>query len=441
MFPDAAQLRRRASARLDKLGGQMYFRVAVSAALVCMHLALITIAGRQRLDLPFNSAPGETPYFSNPDSPDVRGYPRQPHYWSRLLVSRWDAQHYIGFAVRGITACPEKVEDGIWGDNAYLQCGLGWMPAYGLAGGMISDTTGLAPDIALLMLSILAALAINLIWTSKVIVDRIGKGGAYAALIAFNFYPSAFYVVTPYTEAATFALCLGAFLFVARDRWITAGLMIGAATALRIASVSFSLGLCCAAVMVAWNRRKEGDARWWRPLIGASLSGWGQVVTLVMFQIFVGDWHAYLRARSIFGDERDWSRLVDPQFYLKGFTAQHMDSVMLVGTVFIVALTARELLKRFTKPEAVFLVVASAVTFVLSTLVPHEYWGLNRYLLGCPLLFFGAAVLARKHTAVFVLWLVLCAMIYWHIELCSFLAQGHPGICPCLGRVEYAMPF
>ncbi|HSD89258.1 MAG TPA: hypothetical protein VLB44_17135, partial [Kofleriaceae bacterium] len=297
------------------------------------------------------------------------------------------------------------------------------------------------PDIALLMLSILAALCINLIWTSRLIVERIGRAGAYATLIAFNFYPSAFYVVTPYTEAATLALCLGGFLFLARDRWTVAGLMIGAATALRVSAVSFSLALCCAAAMAAWGRRKEGDASWWKPLIAVPLSGWGQVVTLVMFQIFVGDWHAYLRARSIFGDQRDWSRLFDAQFYLKGFTAQHMDSVMMIGAIFIIALTARELLKRFKKSEAVFLIVASLLTFVLSVPAVHEYWGLNRYLLGCPLLFLGAAMLARKHTAVFVLWLVLCVMIYWHIELCSYLAQGHPGICPCLGRVEYAMPF
>src|SRR4051794_9395129 len=105
MFPDPAGMRRRAAASLGNAAGTMHFRIAISAFFVCMHLVLFTIAGRARLDLPFNSAPHETPYFSDPDAPSVRGYPRQPHYWSRLLVSRWDAQIYIGFAVRGLTAC------------------------------------------------------------------------------------------------------------------------------------------------------------------------------------------------------------------------------------------------------------------------------------------------------------------------------------------------
>ena len=38
-------------------------------------------------------------------------------------------------------------------------------------------------------------------------------------------------------------------------------------------------------------------------------------------------------------------------------------------------------------------------------------------------------------------WLVLCAIMYWHVELCSYVAQGNPNICPCLGKVEFTLPF
>jgi hypothetical protein len=59
----------------------------------------------------------------------------------------------------------------------------------------------------------------------------------------------------------------------------------------------------------------------------------------------------------------------------------------------------------------------------------------------CPLAFLGMGVMARKHTAVFVLWIVLCGAFYWHVELCGYITQGNPVACPCLGRMEFGMPF
>ena len=107
----------------------------------------------------------------------------------------------------------------------------------------------------------------------------------------------------------------------------------------------------------------------------------------------------------------------------------------------IIALTVREVARRLRPEQLVYISVATAVTIVLGIAAVHEYWGLNRYLLLCPLTFVCAGVMLRKHPAVFVMWLVLCAAIYWHVELCSYISQGDSGICPCLGRPEFAMPF
>ena len=90
--------------RLYTLAGQRGFRIAVAVALVCLHFIAFTIASHDRLGAPFNAAPGEAPYYSNPHVGELAGYPRQPHRWSRLAVSRWDAQHSIGVAVRGLSA-------------------------------------------------------------------------------------------------------------------------------------------------------------------------------------------------------------------------------------------------------------------------------------------------------------------------------------------------
>jgi hypothetical protein len=430
--------------RLDRMAPKFWFRLAVAFALVLFHLFAFWRAGQERLDLPFNNNPDEAPYYSNPDAPSTRGFPRQPHRWSRLIVSRWDAQHYIGFAVRGLSSCPTSGEAA---DLDYLDCGLNWLPAYGVIGGAIADVTTLPEDVALVLMSVIAALVLNLLWTSKAITDRIGKFEAYATMLAFNLFPTAFYIVTPYPEGTTMALALAAFICLIQDRWILAGIAIGASTAMRPTAVGFAAGLAFAAVAAAYQRRKAGNAKWWRPLLSIPLAGWGQALQMLVLQIVVGDGMAYMRAHDAFstasgatGGLRIWNTL-DLTFYLRGFSSQHMDTVTVVGMFFIVALGLREALKKWKLEEAIFLVVSSAVMVIIPLAAVNAYWGLNRYVLLCPLVFFCTGAIARKHKAVFALWLVLCLAIYWHVELCSYISQGDPRVCPCLGKLEAWFPF
>ncbi|HET9987661.1 MAG TPA: hypothetical protein VFQ65_04060, partial [Kofleriaceae bacterium] len=151
MFPDLAQLRRSIAARIGRLAASLPMRLTFAGLLVCLQLAAFGRASHTRLALPFDTHPDEAPYFSDPDAPAFAS-PRQPHHWSRLAVSRFDAQHYIGTAERGLTACPN---DASASDDAYLQCGLGWLPAWGMVGGVVSAATTLASDHALLILAIL----------------------------------------------------------------------------------------------------------------------------------------------------------------------------------------------------------------------------------------------------------------------------------------------
>src|SRR5437660_6870590 len=112
-------------AQLDRVSREFHFRFAVAAVLVSFHIFAFAVAGDEQLSTSFNSAPGEAPYFSNPDAPSLSGrIPRQPHHWSRLVVSRWDAQHHIAFALRGITSCPTDASKAT--DLAYADCGVGW---------------------------------------------------------------------------------------------------------------------------------------------------------------------------------------------------------------------------------------------------------------------------------------------------------------------------
>ena len=146
-----------------ELAGRRSVRAAFAALFVCFHLVMFWRAGHLRLALPFDDAPTERVEFSDLHAPAVRGYPRQPHHWSRLILSRWDAQHYIGMATRGLTACPDhKAEQ----DGEYLDCGLGWLPAYGMTGGVVAKLLMLAPDVALVLISLIAAFFVNFLLTS-----------------------------------------------------------------------------------------------------------------------------------------------------------------------------------------------------------------------------------------------------------------------------------
>ncbi len=424
------QIRDNALAQLDEHAAKRWVRLAVAALLVLLHLSLFAKAGRERLGLAFDSNPDEAPYFSNPDAPALADFPRQPHRWSRLLVSRFDAQHYIGTSVRGLTACPDHGTGA-----AYLDCGLGWLPAWGMVGNVTSQVTRASDDKALMGLSILAALILNVLWTTPILVARIGRGAAWAALLGFNLYPSAFYLVTPYADAAILALALGGFIALLGERWIIAALLIGAATAFSTSALAFAIALSCALAFAAYQTKSS------RPLLAIPIAFWGQLVTMLALQIAVGDYAAYFHARTAFGSTHAWSRIFDVTYFVKGLASQNMDVVWLVAFAAILAYTAKDLLKKFSSIESVFLIAASAFTILLAIAAPPGYWGITRGLMLCPMVFLGAGMMARKHLAIFALWCILCAAFYWHVELCGYLTQGDSHVCPCLGRIEIAMPF
>lgn len=438
MFPDANQAKRQVRATLVEWSGTAWFRLAIAAILACLHLFAFVEAAHIKLHQPFNVNPEEAPFYSDPDAPMVRGYPRQPHRWSRMVVSRLDAQHYIGTAVRGLTACPK---DPSAPDGKYLDCGLGWLPAWGTIGGAVSAITSISEDKVLMYLSIIASFFLCFAWTSQPIVSRVGRDVAWATLIGFNLYPSAFYVVTPYTEAITITCAMVGFVFLCRQKWVLAAFFVGASTAFRLQAAAYAAGIGVALLVAAYQKHKKAEKDWWKPLIGLPLAGWGQLATMLALQITLGDWRAFLRARHAFGDAHNWGRLTDITYYVKGFAGQDMDMVFLAAFVFIIALTYKEVLKRFDTVEGAFLVVASGITIVLSIVAPLVYWGITRYLMLCPLAFFGIGVLWQKHRALFVVWAILCVAFYWHIELCGYIAQGNPQICPCLGKMEFTMPF
>ncbi|MGE5180415.1 MAG: hypothetical protein ACM31C_00050 [Acidobacteriota bacterium] len=441
-----ATLKQRYLPQLDKLAGELHFRVAIAVVLVAFNIFAFAKAGHERLEQPFKASP-DAPHYSDPDAPSVavRG-PRQPHHWSRLVVSRWDAQHYIGFAIRGITACPTDPDQAT--DLQYTDCGVAWFPGYGLAAGEVTDIVDVPADYVLVVMSCLAALVLNLLWTSKTLTDRLGRGAAYAALFAFNLYPTAFLVVTPYPEAAIAALTLGGFLCVAKDRWVWAGVLVGAATALSPSAVGIGFGLVAAALAAAATRHQEKVARWWRPLCAIPLAIWGVALTFLAYRIFLGDAWVYFRAQHPFTagmPDLGLKPLVEPSFWIKGFTSQNLPMLGIAGGLAAVAMCGKELGKRFGRDELMFLAVSCAIVLVRELAVIAArgggYWQLGPLVLGCPIFFLALGLVARRHLAVYVFWLAISLGLYWHVELCGYIAQGDPRICPCEGHLEAWMPY
>jgi hypothetical protein len=272
-------------------------------------------------------------------------------------------------------------------------------------------------------------------------IRRLGLFQAYAVLIAWNCFPSAWSLVVPTTEPMVLALAIGGFVMLANERWMWSAVLIGASTALRLPTASFAFALGCALLLAAWDRRRAKTPQWWRPLVAVPLCGWGQAVTLAVFQIKLGNWHAFFDARFAFGDHNNLDRFSDITYFVRGFQAQCANMVVFLGLIAIMLLTWRRTVAGFARVERAFLAIASLATIVIALAGSAPYLGLTRYMMLAPLPFLGAGVLARHHRAVFVLWLVVCVAIYWHMEVCSYVTQGNPMNCPCLGRLELSMPW
>jgi hypothetical protein len=438
-FPTWTELRERIGPPLDALTNRRGVRYGVAIALCLVHLWAFAVAGHNH-DLPFDMAPDNPPAFTNMNAQALRTWPREPANWRRLVVAKLDSQHYIGTAVRGLVACPTDPKAP---DSAYLDCGLGWLPGWGEVGGYVSRLTGIAADYALMWLSIIAGIALNLLWISQTLIKRLGKLEAWGVLLAFNLYPSAFYVVTPYTEAATLALAIGGFVALSKDRWILAALLIGACTAFRVQTAAFALGYGCALLVEVASRYRAKKPGWWKLLLVAPLAAWGQFLTMIVLQVELGDWKAFLRARKAFGDAHDYGRLIEPTYYLKGFAGQGMDVVIFTAVLAIIVLMARRTLRRFRPTEQTFLIVASVVTVLLTVISPLHYWGITRYMMLCPLAFLAMGMMMPRHKGLFVCWLLLSALFYWHVELCGYVMMGDWDKCPCLGAPngkEWRMP-
>jgi hypothetical protein len=123
---------------------------------------------------------------------------------------RWDAVHYLNLAMRGYFAVSP-------GDSVFY-------PLYPALVRVAAPFTGNGYILAGLLVSSLAAVA-ALACLYRLAESYYGSQAARWSVLALSIYPTALFLVAPFTESLFLALTLGAFLAAYNRKWILAGLL------------------------------------------------------------------------------------------------------------------------------------------------------------------------------------------------------------------------
>jgi hypothetical protein len=371
-------------AELRKLLRARWFRLSVAVLFLALHVWAIRLAGDERLHQPFNAAPTQAVTLPTPQS-------LTPSGWNRLLVSRWDAQHYIDLELRGYSACPPEDLRHAHFRNAFPRCAFSFYPGYGWLGAAVRDVVPQIPaDYALWYVSLLASLAFLYMWTGPAIVSRLGLGPTYVSLLLLNAY------VTGLTSSVR-----------------VTGLAVGGAFA--------------AAVLIdAWR-----SGSWRRVLARAwviPVSAWGQLALSWYFWKRYEDPLLYLHAHGQeYDDNTSIKALLWPPSHSIMLSITHgmHEGLFVASAALFLALGLREALRKFPVTERTYWIVLTVLALGVTLVGSGERYfiGMNRYFLVAPPLFFAMAmVLWRKPVALGV-WLVLSVWHYWNVDLCVYVSQ------------------
>jgi hypothetical protein len=416
-------LRAPMKSRLARVATSFPFRLAFALAIVAFHLAAMTRLAHDRLNLKFNASPDAAPAFHNPDGSG------NLDRWDRLIVSRWDAQHYLGLGARGYRFCkdPSQLKPGQFPDDD-KSCQLHFYPGYALLGAGVSRVTGLPIDYALFGVSLVACIALSLLWTSRTMTRTLGVGAAYLSLILLNTFTSGFILVTIETEPVLMALSLAAFICVARRWWLAGALLAGLSSGIRITGVATGFAFCVAILIATLRDRPRPGLAWVKSGALMALSGWGVMVMMGYFWVRFGDpmtyshshWREYhmdfAPLRALFPDGR---------VLMQSLWAEPNDGVFFGAALLWFALGHREGLRRFDLEGQAFWYTLFFFVVGMSAAgsVDNGFGGAARYVLVALPLFFAMAGAMRGKVAVLAIWLILSVAHYYNGGICFYESQ------------------
>jgi hypothetical protein len=402
------------------------FRVVVAAAFLLFHVAAMVRVGHDRFGYHFNDNPTQAPVFHHPESDWV------PDAWDRLVVSRWDAQHYEALGLRGYSTCKERSQlrpGEVFDDDK--TCELNFYPTYAWLGAAVAKVTHAPIDYALLGVSLFASLVFMVMWTSRPMIDALGLLGVYLSLLLLNVFDTGYSLATVITEPCVMALTLGAFLCLHR-RWLVVGaLLAGAATSVRISGVATGFAYCAGLLVLTLREHPRPRAIWaWRAALMA-LSGWGIMALMAYYSHRFGDPLIYAHAH-----ERAYHHhpnlvkifIPDGRLLMQSIWSEPHEGLMLVAALLWFALGHRKGLIGFAvEGQAFFYVLFFGIVGVcLVGSVEYGYAGNSRYMLTVLPVFFAMAAILKRRPVVLALWLFMSVVHYYHGGVCFYVGQNHP---------------
>jgi hypothetical protein len=196
---------------------------------------------------------------------DATGGARLPVFG---LWVQWDGAVYAGLAQHGYRVPSEAV----------------FFPLYPLLEHLLAPLT--AGNTAAAGLLIANAAALGAYGLLRLLAEReLGPAAARRTLIALALFPTAFFLVAPYTESLFLLLSLGAFLALRREHWLASGTLAALATLTRPVGILLLAPLAVAAL--EWHRGRPRSRRARLRALGA----------LALAPLALGGYAGYLQLR------------------------------------------------------------------------------------------------------------------------------------------------
>jgi hypothetical protein len=223
--------------------------------------------------------------------PEVAGWPIAPvaHGWHALVTAaeRQDAAWFLAIATRGY--------DPVDGSAAFF-------PLYPLAIRTVAWLPGVGPLGAALLVSNACFAGALVMLHGLTRLEGMSTRCARLTVLAVSIFPTAFFLLAPYTEGPFLLASVSAFWFARRDRWGLAALAGALAASTRSVGVLLVLALGVEAVV-----RSRQDGRSVLPRLAAALAvGLGPLLYLAWWRVEHGD------ALVPWTAQRNWQREMQP---------------------------------------------------------------------------------------------------------------------------------
>jgi hypothetical protein len=414
------------TAKIDPLASSLPVRLILPAFFLAFHIFMLSALARERFDLPFNSEPGQAPAFTNPAIEPV------PSHWRRLIVSRWDAQHYITIALRGYEYCAPREELGpLHYPDSDLVCQLNFFPGYAFLGRAVSRLLHLPVDVSLLAVSLVASYFAMFLWTSREMVAALGGTGALASMLLLNVFNTGFALVTVQTEPTALFLMMATFVLLERRRFLPGALCAGATGIIRPTGVATSLAFGLALLWLTIRERPRARVLAWRAVL-ALVSVWGIVLLAAFFHFRFNDALVYAHARErYYHYSPNFLALLWPKYtwLSQSLWAAPNEGMWLAAGLLWFALGHRRGLGNFSATGRIYWYATYLLIVGIAAAgqVTIGFSGMSRYLLLAVPLFFAMAAATRNNALVFGIWVIMSLAHYWSVTSCFYVGHGQPG--------------